>query len=556
MSLRTAALLGAAGALALAASAGVAAAAAPAAGTYSYAPGAVLVGYAPGTTAAERAEVRARVRAASAKPLSRLSTEAERVALPRGASVAGAIAALERDPSVRYAEPDWVITRAAESNDPFFTGGSLWGMYGDMSTPANAFGSQAAEAWMLGHTGSRDIAVGVVDEGIDFSHPDLSANAWKNPGETPGNGVDDDKNGYIDDVNGWDFANKDASVYDAGGDAHGTHVSGTIAGVGGNGIGVAGVTWNASLISGKFLGPSGGYISDAVLALDYITNVRATKGVKVVATSNSWGGGGFSQSLLDAINRGGDQGILFIAAAGNSGRSNDSTANYPSNYQCTTRFDTKAARGWDCVIAVAAITSSGSLASYSNYGAKTVDLGAPGSSVLSTTPGNTYASYNGTSMATPHVSGAAALCASITPALTAADIRTHIMSAVAPTTSLSSTTTTGGRLDVGAMAAICAGGTPVAPAPGAFGKSAPKNGATRVSTRPTLSWAASSGAVGYEVCWNTTGASCTSWVSTGTARSTVVSLPGRTRVYWQARALNSSGTTEANTGTRWSFTTR
>jgi thermitase len=167
----------------------------------------------------------------------------------------------------------------------------------------------------------------------------------------------------------------------------------------------------------------------------------------IVATSNSWGGGGFSQGLLDAINRGGNAGILFIAAAGNGGSdsvgdNNDTTANYPSNYQCTANGT------YDCVIAVAAITSTGAKSSFSNYGATTVDIGAPGSGVYSTTAYNTYSSYSGTSMATPHVSGGAALYASTHPGATAKQIRDAIMSSAVPTASLSGKTVTGGRLNV------------------------------------------------------------------------------------------------------------
>ena len=141
----------------------------------------------------------------------------------------------------------------------------------------------------------------------------------------------------------------------------------------GNGIGVAGVNWHVKLISGKFLGAGGGTTSGAILAIDYLTMLKRTKGLNIVATSNSWGGGGFTQALLDAIDRGGDAGILFVAAAGNGASNNDSLANYPSNYECTKG----GTRGWDCLIAVAAIDSAGNLASFSNYSSTKVDLGAP-----------------------------------------------------------------------------------------------------------------------------------------------------------------------------------
>ena len=333
-------------------------------------------------------------------------------------------------------------------------------MLGDATTPVNQFGSQAGEAWAAGATGSDSVYIGVIDEGIQTTHPDLDANVWVNPFDPIGGG-DNDGNGYTDDTNGWDFYYNDRTVYDAGEDHHGTHVSGTIGGEGNNGLGVAGVNWDVTLISGKFLGPDGGYLSAAVSAVDYFTDLKTRHGLNIVATSNSWGGGGYSQTLLDAIERGGDAGILFIAAAGNSGSDNDVYESYPSNYQCT-RGGT---RGWDCVIAVAAIQSDGALASFSQYGDVTVDIGAPGVAVWSTVPTNSYDSYSGTSMATPHVSGAAALCAAAAPGLTAREIREAIMDAATPTASLAGTTVTGGRLDVSALLDECA--PAVAPPDGA-----------------------------------------------------------------------------------------
>jgi hypothetical protein len=292
---------------------------------------------------------------------------------------------------------------------------------------------------------------------VQIGHADLTANMWVNPYEIAGNGIDDDGNGYRDDVNGWDFANGDASVYDGSAsntslDSHGTHVGGTIGGVGGNGIGVAGVNWNVTMISAKFLGATGGAISNAVSALNYLTDLKTRHGLNIVASSNSWGGGGFSQAMLDAINASGNANMLFIAAAGNSGTNNDTTANYPSNYQCTNG----GTRGWDCVVAVAATDSAGGIASFSQYGATTVDIGAPGVNVWSSVPQGSYSSYNGTSMATPHVSGAVALCASIDPTLSAPKLRDILTASAAPTASLTGKTVTGGRLDMGAMVSRCA----------------------------------------------------------------------------------------------------
>ncbi len=377
--------------------------------------------------------------------------ELDLVTLPQGWTVNSAITMLKNNPAIAYAEPNWVFTAQATSNDPYYTNGNLWGMYGDATSPTNAFGSQAGEAWASGNVGSSSVVVGIIDEGIDYTHPDLAANIWTNPGEIAGNGIDDDIDGYIDDIHGWDFYNNDNTIFDGttsnSVDHHGTHVAGTIGGVGGNGQGVAGVNWNVTMISAKFLGPTGGYLSDAVKALDYLTNLKTKYGVNIVASNNSWGGGGYSSTLQSAITRAANAGILFIAAAGNNGTNNDTTANYPSNY------DTTAGAGYDSVIAVAAIDASGNLPSFSNYGATTVDLGAPGVGIYSTLPFNSYGSYSGTSMATPHVTGAVASYAASHPGVTAAAIKSAILSSAqaTPTATLAGKTVTGGRLNISAM---------------------------------------------------------------------------------------------------------
>ena len=415
----------------------------------------VIVQYGAGVSAQGKAAARARVRGASIEVLARESArgdgrgDLELVRIPPGLAVADAVRGLQGDSAVAFAEPNWIYTHGLVSNDPYYTNGSLWGMYGATSTPANAFGSHAARAWAAGNVGSSTVYVGIIDEGV-MPHGDLAVNVWTNPGETAGNGIDEDGNGYVDDVRGWDFDGNDNTTYDGSTDDHGTHVAGTIGAVGGNGFGVAGMNWNVTMIPAKFLGRRGGTTANAIKAVDYLTNLKTRYGINLVATNNSWGGGGFSQALLDAINRGGNAGILFIAAAGNGGRdtvgdNNDTVANYPSNYVCTST-------NGDCVIAVAAITSTGAKSGFSNYGVKTVDLGAPGSAIYSTLPtkqgAETYGSYSGTSMATPHVTGAAALYAATHPGATAAAIKNAILSSTISTPSLAGRTFTGGRLNV------------------------------------------------------------------------------------------------------------
>ena len=311
----------------------------------------------------------------------------------------------------------------------------------DVSAPSDPLYSQlwgmtaidAPQAWNL-TTGSSSVVVAVIDTGVDYTHVDLAANIWTNPGEIAGNGIDDDHNGFVDDVHGYDFVNNDGNPMDD--NSHGTHVSGTIAAAANNAAGVAGLNWSSSIMALKFLDGSGsGYLSDAVRAINYATMMRTQYGVNVRVMNNSWGGGGYSSALYNAIQASSNADILFVAAAGNDGTNNDLSPEYPANYACSN------------VISVAAVDQSGQLASFSCYGASTVDLAAPGVSIYSTVPGNRYASYSGTSMATPHVTGVAALAFALDPTATAAEVRNAILGGVEKTSALSGKTASGGVLN-------------------------------------------------------------------------------------------------------------
>lgn len=459
-------------------------------------------------------------RAAGAPGISRLST-----ALP----VREAIRRLQGHPAVEFAEPNWVYTHQAVPNDPYFAAGSLWGMYGNESSPANPYGSQAAEAWAAGATGSSeiDIVVGIIDEGFQIGHPDLSANVWVNPGEIAGTGgKDDDGNGYVDDIHGWDFYQDNNSVYDGTGDDHGTHVAGTIGAVGGNDTGVVGVNWNVKLISGKFLGPNGGTTADAIEAVNYFTDLKENRGVNLVALNNSWGGGGYSQGLHEAIIRAAKADILFVAAAGNGdwrGRAinTDASPYYPAGYNTTDDRTGEPPASYDAVISVTAIDSTGNKASWANYGATTVDLGAPGVSINSTLPTSSYGAYSGTSMATPHVTGAIALYASTHPNATAAEIKAALLGATTPTSSMANRTVTGGRLD---LSTVITPSTPLDPPP-TVAITDPADGATVVGELTITATASDNGTVtqveffvgatsigtgangteGWSISWGTTG---------------------------------------------------
>ncbi|NEO56228.1 MAG: S8 family serine peptidase [Okeania sp. SIO3B5] len=305
----------------------------------------------------------------------------------------------------------------------------MWALHNTGQTGGTADADiDAPEAWDI-QTGSNNVVVGVIDTGIDYTHPDLVNNMWTNPGETPGNGIDDDGNGYVDDVYGYDFAYGDSDPFDPI-DGHGTHVAGTIGADGNNGQGVVGVNWDVDLMAIKFLDDNGnGNTFGAIQAIEYATMMGAD------LTNNSWGGGGFSQGLYDAIAAAGAADSLFIASAGNSGTDNDATPHYPDGYDL------------DNIISVANTDQNDNLSSSSQYGARSVDLGAPGTQIASTYPGGGYAYLSGTSMAAPHVSGVAALVLAENPDLSYQEVKDIILESTDPISALDGKTVTGGRLN-------------------------------------------------------------------------------------------------------------
>jgi subtilisin family serine protease len=291
--------------------------------------------------------------------------------------------------SVRSCSPNYEVrVDATTPDDPMLS--SLWG-FGDSA------GISAQRAWDVS-VGSSDVVVAVIDTGVDYTHPDLRANMWSNPGEIPDNGVDDDANGYVDDVHGINAirgATQRGDPLDENG--HGTHVAGTIGAVGNNAEGVVGINHRVKIMALKFLGPTGaGSLSDAITAIDYMVMLKA-RGINIRVANNSWGGSGYAAALADAVQRTEDAGIIFAAAAGNNGSDNDVDPAYPANFEMAN------------VVSVAALDEWGNLASFSNYGATTVDIAAPGVGIYSTFPGNRYVQLSGTSMATPHVAGTLAL---------------------------------------------------------------------------------------------------------------------------------------------------
>ncbi|HQP50210.1 MAG TPA: S8 family serine peptidase, partial [Spirochaetota bacterium] len=335
--------------------------------------------------------------------------------LKSGESVSSGIARLRRDPSVLYAEPDYVLEAVSTPNDPDYN--SLWGLT-QIHCP---------EAWDY-TSGSREVIVAVVDTGVDYTHPDLAANIWTNTGEIPDNGIDDDGNGYVDDIHGYNFFSYNNNPFDDNG--HGTHCAGTIGAAGDNGTGVIGVSPSVSIMALKFLSAGGtGYTSDAIKCIAY----AVANGARVL--SCSWGGGYYSEALFDAIESARSQGVTVVIAAGNNGTNNDAAPFYPASYSS------------ENIISVGASTPGDINAYFSNYGMESVDVFAPGTGILSTFPGGGYRYLDGTSMAAPHVTGAVAMYLASDSEITPASLRNIVMSSSDKIDAFAGKCVSGGRLN-------------------------------------------------------------------------------------------------------------
>lgn len=352
----------------------------------------------------------------------RIAADVYELRLQPQTMLADAVRLLRGLPGVVRVEPNYHIQLAAVPNDPMFS--SQWALANNQ-TGADI---RALAAWNV-NTNASNITVAVIDTGIDYAHSDLAANMWRNSREIPNNGLDDDANGYVDDVYGYDFANNDSDPIDDHG--HGTHVAGIIGAVANNGRGIAGVAWNVRLMAVKFLSANGtGTVADAVRAIDYAVQM----GAHII--NASWGGAGYSSILAQAISRAENAGVLFVTAAGNNGTNNDHSPTYPASFANTN------------ILAVAASDRNDNLATFSNFGPSTVHLAAPGVGILSTLPNHGYASWSGTSMAAPHVSGAAALLWAKHPDWNFRQVRDRLLQTVDPLPSLQRKVLTGGRLNL------------------------------------------------------------------------------------------------------------
>ena len=388
----------------------------------------LLVKFKPGTSTAQRHAALARAGAKLRKRFAR--TQIDHVELAAGTDRVAAASVLQADASVLYAQPNYVrrAVSAGSPNDPAWVGNSLWGL-SRINAPS---------AWAAFPTGASDVVVAVIDSGINYRHPDLAATAWRNRGEVPGNGLDDDGNGHADDVYGIDTLNRDSDPMDDNG--HGTHVAGTIGAQGNNGIGAVGVAWSPQIVACKFLDGTGtGTDAAAIDCIEYLIDLKLNRGVNIRIANNSWGslrtpGAPFPRALMDAIDSAGQAGILSVFAAGNDNVNDDATPFDPASFTSPS------------IVSVAASDENDARAPFSNFGATAVDLAAPGTNIFSTY-GDGYGYSSGTSMAAPFVAGTLALMVSQNPALSVGGLKTRLLASVDALPQWAGATVTGGRLN-------------------------------------------------------------------------------------------------------------
>ena len=402
---------------------------------HAHVPGELIVKFKDGRQAAHQAVLKSLGGAVKYQFKTRGATVVKFQGLTSDADLLQKAKILNSRDDVEYVEANTIMKINRVPNDADFS--KQYGMHNTgVGGGISGADIDAVRAWDVS-TGSKNVLVGVIDTGVDYSHPDIAPNYWTNPGESgldadgrdkSSNGVDDDGNGYVDDFRGWDFVNNDNDPFDD--HAHGTHCAGVIGARGDDGVGVAGVNWNVSIVGIKFLSGSGsGSLEDAVKSIEYGTTIGAN------LTSNSWGGGGYSPTMFDAIKAAHERGILFVAAAGNDSNNNDSRPSYPATYDVGN------------VISVAASDNKDQMAYFSNSGIRTVHVAAPGVDVWSAVPNRGYQKMSGTSMATPHVAGLVALVQSAIPEATHEQVRARIINGVDRSDYWASRVASGGRIN-------------------------------------------------------------------------------------------------------------
>ncbi len=391
----------------------------------NFAKGELLVKYKNGTASAAASLLNTQVGATVLEEFPALKWQ--RVKLPESLSVEDAVSIYQKAVEIEAVQPNYYYHLAATPNDTRFS--ELYGMQ-KISAPA---------AWDL-TTGSANTVVAVIDTGVKYTHEDLAANMWTNSGEINGNGIDDDGNGFIDDFYGYDFFSNDANPMDENG--HGTHVSGTIGATGNNSLGVVGVNWNVRIMAIKIYNSTGFGTTSAMLinAYNYV-RIMKERGVNIRVTNNSYSGCdeacGYDQATKDALDALGNANVLNVFAAGNDSRNIETNPAFPASYTSPS------------VLTAAASTSTDAKSGFSNFGTTSVDVAAPGSGILSTVINSSnYGNLSGTSMASPHTAGAAALLSSYNPNLTAASLKATLMNTVDALPQWNGIVKTGGRINV------------------------------------------------------------------------------------------------------------